>query len=451
MTVSKLRPLVLAALAFAVIGCDQGNTNPEDTTVRLVNVAPGFAALTFARGDRDPLVFGSGQVSSVPFKGGLEWTYDADTYNYKVFARDLTTGGITQRKSISKQVVSGTLYTFVLAQRGTEVQELILETQPPPATATDTQVLAAHAGELLPAMDIFLERPGTDITGAVPWGSLSFLGTLTARSVAAGDYELTLTAAGDRAAVLLKSTTFTLTAAASTAFVITPEANEGLSPVSVTVAQSGFGSLLDSNSASAVRVINAAADTAPRDVAFGSQFAPPLFAAVPFAAPTAYLGIAPGTDVPVNVTPPGNPGVLELDQKVSPIVTRRHTLMFLGDAGVLTHTFVTDDGRRILNEAQVRFYNAAKQFTGLDVVLTAPGAALTTGSLLVSLSAPGTISAPASRQPSSHDLYLVQANTTTIVAGPIPITLEAEGIYGVLATNGPDSVTATVTLIDDFQ
>jgi hypothetical protein len=442
MTVSILRPLVLAALAIASIGCDKGRPNPEDTTVRVVNVAPGFPPLTFARGNADRLA-----ASEIPFKSGSQLTYDADTYTFRVYARDLATGGSPERRSIAKQVVAGTLYTFVLAQSGTNIQELILETQPPAATATDTQVVAAHAADGLPAMDIFLERPGTDITGAVPWGSVSFLGTLPARSVAAGDYELTLTAAGNRAAVLLKSTTFTLTAAASTAFVITPEGNEGLSPVSVTIAQSAFGSLLDTAAPSAVRVINAAADAAPRDVAFASQFSPPLFAAVPFATPTAYVEVAPGTDVPVNVTPPGNPGVLELDQKVSPIATRRQTLMFLGDAGALTHTFVTDDGRRILNEAQLRFVNAAKQFTALDLVLTAPGAGLTTGSLAAT-SAPGAIST-VSRQPLTQDLYLVQTGTLTIVAGPIPITLAPEGIHGVLATNGPDSATATVTLIDD--
>ena len=61
------------------------------------------------------------------------------------------------------------------------------------------------------------------------------------------------------------------------------------------------------------------------------------------------------------------------------------------------------------------------------------------------------IDGPAAIAPASYDLYLFLSGTQTMVAGPIPITLAAQGIYGVLATNGPDSVTATVTLIDDFQ
>jgi hypothetical protein len=440
MTLSTLRPLALAALAFAAIGCDQGRSNPPDTTVRVVNVAPGFPALTFARGTRDR----TGQESSVAFRDGREETYDADTYTYRVYVRGI------ERKTIAKEVASGTLYTFVLAQSGAGIQELILEAQPPAAGATDAQVIGAHAGEGLPAMDVFLERPGTDIAGAVPWGSASFLGTLAARSVATGDYEVTLTEAGNRANVLLTSTTFTLAAGTSTAFVITPEGNERVSPVSVTVVQSGVGSLTDRNAAAAVRVINGATDAAPRDVAFNSQFSPPLFAAVPFAAPTAYVEIAPGTDVPVQVTPPGNPGVLELDQKVSPVGTLRHTLLFVGDAGALTHVFIAQDRRRFLEEARLTFYDAAKQFAGLDEVVLG-----TTGDPATALAAatltPGTIGVPLELPPGSYNVYLRQTGTTTIVAGPIPVTLAAQGIYGVLATNGPDSVTATVTLIDDFQ
>ena len=438
MTVSTLRPLALAALAFAAIGCDEGRTNPPDTTVRIVNVAPGFPALTFARGPTDPRV-----QENLAFRGGSEATYDADTYNYRVYVRGV------ERKAFSKEVAADTLYTFVLAQSGAGIQELILEAQPPAATASGAQVIGAHAGEGLPAMDVFLEPPGTDIAAAVPWGTVGFFGTLAQRSIAAGDYEVTLTAAGNRADVLLTSTSITLAAATSTAFVITPEVG-GVSPVSVTVAQGGAGSLIDRNAAPAVRVINAATDAGPRDVAFNGQFSPPLFAAVPFAAPTAYVQTAAGTDVPVQVTPPGNPGVLELDQKVSPVTASRHTLMFVGDAGALTHTFVVEDGRRFLEEARMRFYNAAKQFTGLDLLVLSTGqdpAAAFPAAVLT----PGIIGDPVEWPPANYDLYLRQTGTTTIVAGPIPVTMAAQGIYGVLATNGPDGVTATVTLIDDFQ
>jgi hypothetical protein len=443
---SRLRPLVLAAFAFAVIGCDQGRENPPDVAaVRVMNVAPGYALMKFAREQTDPV--------DVQFRNGIVvGPYDEDTYDFKVYVRDVATGGSILKKEFAKQIASGTLYTFVLAQSGTGIQELLLESVPPAPTATDLQVVAAHAGEQLPAMDVFLERPGTDIAGAVPWGNLSFLGTLPARNVATGDYEVTLTAAGDRSNVLYKSPTITLTAATSVAFVITPEGESSVSPMSVTVTEASFGALSNGNSSAAVRVLNAAADAAPRDVAFNGQFNPPLFAAVPFGAATAHVPIAPGADIPINVTPPGNPGVLELDQKNTFTASFKYTVMFSGEAGALTRAFALDDARRLLDEASIVFYNAASQFTGgLDLVFLQPGDDPTlVGSAALTLGA-GAISGSLNAQPGTYNVYLRQAATSTVVAGPIPVTMAASGIYGFLATNGPDSVTATVTLLHDFQ
>jgi hypothetical protein len=45
---------------------------------------------------------------------------------------------------------------------------------------------------------------------------------------------------------------------------------------------------------------------------------------------------------------------------------------------------------------------------------------------------------------------LRQNLATTLLSGPTRLTLAAEGIYGVLAVNGPDTATAGVVLFDDF-
>ena len=216
---------------------------------------------------------------------------------------------------------------------------------------------------------IFLEAPGADILGAVPWGTVSFLGTLPARTIPPGDYEITVTAAGNRTNVLLRSGAFGLGAPESTAFVITPLGGEGLTPISVVGINSGGGVLTHADAPAAVRVINGAADGAPRDVAFGGEFNPPLFSAAPFAVPTTYAQRAPGTEVQVNVTPAGNPGVLEVDQKVNLTATRKHTLLINGPTGTLTLAYTTDDDRRLVKGAQLRSYNAASQFTALDFLV----------------------------------------------------------------------------------
>jgi hypothetical protein len=52
--------------------------------------------------------------------------------------------------------------------------------------------------------------------------------------------------------------------------------------------------------------------------------------------------------------------------------------------------------------------------------------------------------------PGSYELVLRENGTTNLIAGPLPITLAAGGLYSVLATNGADATTANIVLFDDF-
>ena len=119
--------------------------------------------------------------------------------------------------------------------------------------------------------------------------------------------------------------------------------------------QDGSAVIYDRNVTSELRVINAATDTVPRDVAINSVFSPPLFSAAPFAEPTAYAPVALGAQT-LNVTPVGNPGVLELETQIAPTPAQRMTLMFTGPAGALLYAVIADDGRRIQGEAKAELH-----------------------------------------------------------------------------------------------
>jgi hypothetical protein len=199
-----------------------------------------------------------------------------------------------------------------------------------------------------------------------------------------------------------------------------------------------------------VRVLNATNDKAPRDVAFYGQFSPPQFAATAFATPTARSAVTAGTEVPITVTPAGNPGVLELDQIVALGAGFPYTVMIHGDAGALAQVSALDDLRRITGIAKIRLLNAAPQFFATELVLVPPGGD-PARVFAVSQLVPGVVGTPVEVIPETYDLYLRDFATTTIVAGPISVTLASRGIYSVLATNGDSSASANVTLFDDFQ
>ena len=446
MTLHRLQTLGLILLCLTAVGCDQGRENPPDASVRVLNAAPSFGTLEFRRGMQ---ATSQNQPRNIGYKEAIGASYDEDSYGFYVDATSPGAGAPTPVTNFSKEIRSDTDYTIVLTEVGGLIEPVFLEQPRPQTNATQANVIVLHAGEVLAPMDLYLSAPDTPFTAGPPVASLSFGQSTSAQAIAAGEYVLTATVPGDPTRVLLASTRFALAAAASSALVIVDGAEQGVAPFGVILVGQTFGELLDQSTQAALRVINGATDGAPRDVAINEQFAPPLFPAVPFATATDYQ-LVPPSNLTLNVTPPGNPGVLELTATITPTTNIKHTVLFAGDAGALTHLTVLDDGRRIDTEARVRFYNVASQFTFMEFFVAPPGTTELSNFLpFVTLGSPSA-STILSFPPGTYDLFLRPSGSTTLAAGPVSFTVAGGGIYSMLAVNGPDTASAGVVFLDDF-
>jgi hypothetical protein len=436
-----IRIFALVFTGLLASACDQGRDNPPDVNVLVANAVPTQEAITFRREE-------FGEPVTLAYRNSAAFSYDEDQYDFHV---EVTRPGATtptRLASFSEELSANNDYMFVVMDVGGTIQHATLAFPKLAAGGSEARFAAVHAGPGVQALDIYLERPGTSIATVSPRGTLSFGAALSPGTLAAGDYELTATAAGDPANVLLTSPVFTLAAAAPVGFAIVADAEEGVVPFRVLVLRDAPSVLIDRNAQAGLRVLNGASDQGARDVAINGQFAPPQFASVPFASLSAY-SLVPASELTVNVTPPGNPGVLELTQTITPAAAAKHTLIVTGDAGTLTHVIISDDGRRIPDQARLTLYNVARQFTQLDYFVVPPGTDITTVFPIASLTAPG-VSTLFSIAAGTYDLVLRQNGTTNIVAGPTPITVAGGGIYGVLAVNGADTATANVVYLEDF-
>lgn len=430
--------VVLAALALT--GCDEGRQRPGQTSARVVNVAPGFQQLQFRREHVNP--------ATMDFKSVQDYAWDIDTYDFYVLERSVDSGARGREWSFSRTLQPDVgSYTFVLAETGGEISPVVVEN--PQSSSTAAQVVAVHAAADLPALDLYIVAPGVGIAGATPRGTFAALGQIPSQDLPTGDYEVWLTAAGNAADVLFASDTVTLSAGLVT-IIVTPEGGASTAEFSVVVMQTFSTVLYDRNTTAELRIINGATDTAPRDFAINREFSPPLFSAVPFAAPTPYAVVPIASNQPINVTPVGNPGVLELDQLFGTFRGQHSTLIFTGDAGTLFHTVANDDNRRIHGEAKLRFFNAAAQFLAVEFVLTQPDGDPNQQFAAATLLAAG-ISGYSPLGPGDYDLYLRNSVTFANIAGPTRISVAAGGLYSVLAVNGPDTSTAGIVLLDEFQ
>ena len=238
-------------------------------------------------------------------------------------------------------------------------------------------------------MDLYLERPGVGIAGATPRGSFNVQEQIAARALPSGDYELWLTGAGNPANVLLASTTITLNTATTSTFIVVPETGRARRRLSVLVTQGGPSQFsTTATSTSELRVVNGATDTrratSRSTVCSRRRCSRRLRSAS--RPPMRRLRSARKR---CNVTPVGNPGVLELETQIAPTPAQRVTMMFTGPAGALLYAVIADDGRRIKREAKVSFMNAVSQFLAVDFVVTLPGGDPTNVAPQSVLGAPG--------------------------------------------------------------
>ncbi len=96
-------------------------------------------------------------------------------------------------------------------------------------------------------MDVYVQPTGVGIVGATPRGTVSFLGQVAPKTFATGDYEITLTAAGDPSNVVFASSAVNLAAGVTNVFVIADEGGLGTAAISVIVAQDNAFVLYSAN------------------------------------------------------------------------------------------------------------------------------------------------------------------------------------------------------------
>lgn len=433
----------LLALFVSLQGCDQGRKTPPKTHVAVVNAVPSYADLDFLRVRRTE--------ATLQYEAGSIFDFDADQYDFHV--RHTPVGDVTplDLASFSQTLLADTDYAFVLAEQSGNVEPLIIETPAFDAGSGDAQVLFVHADESLGAVDIFLQPPGTDLTAVTPLdGNLDFLAHGTPSAQPPGDYVLTLTAPQDPATVLLESRTLTLDAGSTNLFVIAPDADQGLADINIVQQNEGSSVLIDRHVQSGLRVINGAGDRMQRDVYVDGDFSAPVYAALPYAAPSAYETLTRGSR-DLTVTPTGNVSATELEESVSLPAGTLSTYLFAGDSNGLSGALIVEDHRRIADAARLQIFNAATAFDGLSFYITDPGTDITTVLPQAQLTAPS-VSQSSLFAPGGQELTVVDASTGTIVGGPITITLEAGGLYGVLAGNdAANPARADIVLLDDFN
>ncbi len=421
--------LLIVAAGAILAACGDTPEDPVDGSFRFIHAAVSEDLVGFQL-EQTPATsleyaFGSGAqpLDSGPFDIGVNTL--------------LATDGGTERaidRAISVQ--ANTDHIFVLYDDTGSLELVEYQLPEPEGNATEVRFLHAAAGAA--AVDFYLEADGADLTAANALASnVAYRALSDVSAPAAGEYVLSITAAGDPTTVLLQSIVVTIADGDSLilgAFLGAETSNALLRASLFNRANSSPLVLVDTNTAPVLRVIHAGLSGGDLDVVINEDFANPLQAAVMPGEIRDYADVVAG-DIKVNVTPAGNMGVLEVDQDLTLTAATRQTQIISGTAGAYASAIYADDNRGVRARAKIRFRNASDSVDLVDVYLEEPGTDLTDEApLTFALPSAGAEVATAVL-PDDYEITIIlndgdsTTEDTTVIGGPFAVTLAESTVY----------------------
>ena len=464
--------IVLAALAAGASGCDRDSSDNDERSAEsrpllaAFNAVPDMRAITFLREEEEWSALQFGEATT--FR-----SVDADQYDLNfdtILPGDETTectgqdgDGVkdddecTRLASQSINVIPDHEYVVALLGRWGNLRVQVYDKlvhhfdtstddgDPDDETA---EVQFFHWSDELPAIDVYLARPGAILS------PVDALATLTSGEefhavVDDGDYVITLSPVADPADPLFTSQTFTLRKHTRVAFAILPGAGDGTSAIKIARFRDQSGTLLDRRVKTELRFANVAPDSGSFDVYIEGDFTRPFVAGLAEGTMSDYVVVPPDavTDLDIEITPAGNPAVLLGREQVDLARGERATFVIFGSVGRLDGMRVPDPFRRISTHARVRLINAASG--RLDFFVVPTGSNISTLSPTAQLAAAATTSL-IDFDPERYDIVLTRAATDEVVFGPETVELVGGGIYTVIATDTGSLMSVDALLLDDF-
>ncbi len=467
-----VKVIVVATLAASASGCDRGSSGSNGNAdarplLAAFNAVSDMRSITFLREEEAwaALAFGEATV----FR-----SVDADQYDLNfdtILPGDETTectghdgNGIkdddecTRLVSQSVNVIPDHEYVVALLGRWGDLRVQVYDklvhhfdtTSDDGDPEDDTaEVQFFHWFDDLPAVDVYLARPGANLSPVDALTTLSsseeFHGI-----VDDGDYVITLSPVADPANPLYTSQTFTLRKQTRVAFAILPGAGDGTSSIKVVRFRDQAGMLLDRRVATELRFANVVTGGGSFDVYIEEDFVQPFVADLAEGNVSDYVVVPPGavTDLDIEITPAGNPAVLLGREQVDLARGERATFVIFGSAGRLDGMRVPDPFRRISTHARLRMINVASG--RLDFFVVPTGSNINTLSPTAELGATATTGL-IDFDPERYDIVLTRAGTDEVVFGPETVDLEGGGIYTIIATDTGNHLNSVdALLLDDF-
>lgn len=372
---------IIALSSLFLVACNDNDDTPDisptptptppaaTAEVRVIHASPDAPLVDVFTGTTaiDELQDVDYQVGS----GLLELTVG----DYGLAVQAETPAGNAEVLTLNATLEADTQYNILAIGDVANLETLVVSN---PATAIGSgniRVQVVHGAPDAPTVDVYITAPDTDITTETPVDTLSFREFTGQVEVAAGDYQVRITAAG-ATDVVFDSGTLPLAAGSDLFVTATENVATGASPVALLVADGTASSvILDKDATADIRVIHGIADAPAVDVLAVVPDAEDilLFDGAPFKGVTDYAGVAAG-DYVLDVVADADNSVVAIDDAAASVMAGvRYTALANNTLANADLDFIVDNGRELATAAQVRIFHASQATGAVDIYVTADG------------------------------------------------------------------------------
>lgn len=440
--------LIVVCSMLTLAACSSDNdpqppTPPPPTTkVQVVHGSPDAPPVNV-------LIDGNQVLGDVDYKVGSQLlTLDAGTYSVQVDGI-LPGDDITVIGPVDLDLAADTIYTIAAVNTVSAIEPVVISQPDTAVSAGSARLFVLHGAAAAPTVDVFVTAPGADLASSAPVGTFSFKETIGPAEVAAGDYQVRVTAAGNPSAVVFDSGTVTLNDGDDLTVTALPNTSGGAAAISL-VALDGAGSLeiLDVDTPTSLQVVHASPDAPAVDVIVDGGV---LIADLEFPQATGFVETPAGT-YNVAVTVADNPGAIAIGPiDLDLVAGTRYSILAVGELAAIEPLILTDDPRRVATNAKVRIVHASPTAADVDIYVTAVGADINSEAPTLAnvpfKANTGYLALPAG----DYDVTVTPTGTKMAAIGPATISIEDSGIYTAVARDPlPGESEFGLIVADDF-
>lgn len=442
------KPWLLLGALLALVACAEDSSLPSASgkgTIQAINAVVGSPEIAFFIEERE--------LGSVPYRAGSSAArYDDLEYSFNFNARfpgELQTRRIA---SVPLKVDVDRQYTMVPTGDLAAPDVFVWEGEERSFDENDTvsQLRFAHLAAPLGALDVYLEAPGTPPVAGNAIGTLAAIGEiLPPVDVEAGNYVVTMTAAGDPANIVYQSITVPLTAQIAYTAPLFESDEQDVAPYNLRLISPGGASanVPDDRFPPTIRFIQTSADLPATDIYGDDLLTNQLVANHEFGDVTGDIPAASG-DYSVFYTPAGNPGAVIFEDVFGLSPGTHNQVILHGTAGNRAAIGYIADRRSVETQARFRVFHGATNHPEVDFYFLEAGQTVTEGTLNSALEYPA-LTQSATVVAGSYDLFATTSDSATVIAGPYRLDLALGDAVEILLLDSVDPSAAQFATVPE--